>query len=300
MIGKNVIKRKRYNMKRIYRQGRQDLPVILISAFPSVTFFIIAIMILLGKLDFPLDNTVDFILIAILSSLGPIGFYNYYHLRKKRKIEEKLPDFLREIGSSTASGMTVFDAIKAASKRDYGPLSKEIKVMNAQLSWGISIKEALINFSKRLKSPPVERAVLTINQALDMGGNTSDTFYAAAREIEQIKLIEQQRRSEMGMYSIVILISFFVFLAVILIINQTIFAEFFKLQKEVAGAGVGGLSLGYIDRDTLRYAFFSFTFVQSVGAGLLSGFMMDGRISSGVRYSFILLLTSFITLRFLM
>jgi len=276
------------------------LPVILISAFPSVTFFIIAIMILLGKLDFPLDNTVDFILIAILSSLGPIGFYNYYHLRKKRKIEEKLPDFLREIGSSTASGMTVFDAIKAASKRDYGPLSKEIKVMNAQLSWGISIKEALINFSKRLKSPPVERAVLTINQALDMGGNTSDTFYAAAREIEQIKLIEQQRRSEMGMYSIVILISFFVFLAVILIINQTIFAEFFKLQKEVAGAGVGGLSLGYIDRDTLRYAFFSFTFVQSVGAGLLSGFMMDGRISSGVRYSFILLLTSFITLRFLM
>ncbi|KAA0007802.1 MAG: hypothetical protein DRN19_00865 [Thermoplasmata archaeon] len=300
MTGKIVMRRKKYNVKRVYKQGRQDLPVILISVFPSVAFCVIAIMILLGKLDFPLDNAVDFILVAILSSLGPIGFYNYYHLRRKRKIEERLPDFLREIGSSTASGMTVFDAIKAASKRDYGPLSKEIRVMNAQLSWGISIKEALINFSKRLKSPPVERAVLTINQALDMGGNTSDTFYAAAREIDQIKLVEQQRRSEMGMYSIVILISFFVFLAVILIINQTIFAEFFKLQKEVSGAGVGGLSLGNIDRDTLRYAFFSFTFVQSIGAGLLSGFMMDGKISSGVRYSFILLLTSFIILRLLM
>ncbi len=300
MTRKKLVKKGRYNVKKVYKEGRQDLPVILISVSSSVAFCIIAVMIFLGKLDLPLDNAIDFILMGILSLLGPIGFYNYYHLRRKRKIEEKLPDFLREIGSSTASGMTVFDAIKAASKRDYGPLSKEIKMMNAQLSWGISIKEALINFSKRLKSPPVERAVLTINQALDMGGNTSDTFYAAAREIEQIKLVEQQRRSEMGMYSIVILISFFVFLAVILIINQTIFAEFFKLQKEVAGAGVGGLSLGNIDRDTLRYAFFSFTFVQSIGAGLLSGFMMDGNIYSGVRYSFVLLLTSFIILRFLM
>lgn len=292
--------KKKYNVRKIYKEGKQNLPIIMISLFPSVSFCVLAMMIFMGKLELPMDNAVDFLLIAILSLLGPIGFYNYYQLRRKRKIEEKLPDFLREVGSSTASGMTVFDAIKVAAKRDYGPLSKEIRIMNAQLSWGISIKEALINFSKRIKSPPVERAVLTINQALDMGGNTSDTFYAAAREIEQLKLIEQQRRSDMTMYSIVILISFFVFLAVILIINQTIFAEFFRLQKEVSGSNIGGLSLGYIDRNTLRYAFFSFTFVQGIGAGLLSGFMIDGRLSSGVRYSFILLMTSFIMLRFLM
>lgn len=291
---------RRYSLKRVYKEGREDLPVILISAFPTTIFAVIAALSLLGMINFPKDNAVDFILLAILSSLGPIGFYNYHKLRIKRKIEEKLPDFLREVGSSTSSGMTVFDAIRSASKRDYGPLTKEINMMNAQLSWGISVKEALINFSKRLKSPPVERAVLTINQALDMGGNTSETFYAAAREVEQIKLIEQQRRTEMSMYSIVILLSFFVFLAVILIINQTIFAEFFKLQEEVGGASVGGFSIGQLDKDTLRYAFFSFIFVQSIGAGLLGGFMMDGNLSSGVRYSFILLLTSFIALRFLM
>jgi len=294
------MRRRKYNLKKIYKEGREDLPVILISAFATVTFVVIAVLTLMNMTNFSKDNVIDLILMAILSSLGPIGFYNYHKLRIKRKIEEKLPDFLREIGSSTSSGMTVFDAVRSASKRDYGPLTKEIRMMNAQLSWGISFKEALINFSKRLKSPPVERAVLTINQALDMGGNTSETFYAAAKEIEQIKLVEQQRRSEMSMYSIVILLSFFVFLAVILIINQTIFAEFFKLQEEAGGASVGGLSLGHIDKDSLKYAFFSFVFVQSIGAGLLGGFMMDGKLSSGVRYSFILLLTSFIALRFLM
>lgn len=294
------MRRRKYNLKKIYKEGREDLPVILISAFATVTFVVIAVLTLFNMTNFSKDNVVDLILMAILSSLGPIGFYNYHKLRIKRKIEEKLPEFLREIGSSTSSGMTVFDAVRSASKRDYGPLTKEIRMMNAQLSWGISFKEALINFSKRLKSPPVERAVLTINQALDMGGNTSETFYAAAKEIEQIKLVEQQRRSEMSMYSIVIFLSFFVFLAVILIMNQTIFAEFFKLQKEVGGASVGGLSLGHIDKDSLKYAFFSFVFVQSIGAGLLGGFMMDGKLSSGVRYSFILLLISFIALRFLM
>jgi len=294
------MRRRKYNLKKIYKEGREDLPVILISAFATVTFVVIAVLTLFNMTNFSKDNVIDLILMAILSSLGPIGFYNYHKLRIKRKIEEKLPDFLREIGSSTSSGMTVFDAVRSASKRDYGPLTKEIRMMNAQLSWGISFKEALINFSKRLKSPPVERAVLTINQALDMGGNTSETFYAAAKEIEQIKLVEQQRRSEMSMYSIVILLSFFVFLAVILIINQTIFTEFFKLQEEAGGASVGGLSLGHIDKDSLKYAFFSFVFVQSIGAGLLGGFMIDGKLSSGVRYSFILLLTSFIALRFLM
>lgn len=295
-----MTKKRQYYLKKIYREGRQNLSVILISLFPSITFIILTFLILTGNVDMSKDNAVDFILFAILSLLGPIGFYNYHLLRIKRKIEEKLPDFLREVGSSTASGMTVFDAIKTASKRDYGPLSNEIRKMNYQLSWGISIKEALINFSRRLRSPPVERAVLTINQALDMGGNTSETFYAAAREIEQLKQIEQQRRTEMSMYSIVILMSFFVFLAVILIINKTIFAEFFRLQKQIGGAGVGGLSLGNIDKDAIKYAFFSFTFVQGIGAGLLGGFMMDGKLSSGVRYSFILVLTAFIALKFLM
>jgi uncharacterized membrane protein YeaQ/YmgE (transglycosylase-associated protein family) len=39
---------------------------------------------------------------------------------------------------------------------------------------------------------------------------------------------------------------------------------------------------------------YSFVFVQSIGAGILSGFMMDGKLSSGIRYSCILGIISFI------
>jgi len=294
------IHKKRYRLSNVYKKGTEHTMVLILSISLASIFFIFSFLALIGFFGFSQENAVDFIVLGLLSAIGPIGFYNAHQAKVKQEIEDKLPDFLREIGSSTASGMTVFDAVRVASEGDYGLLTKELRKMTAQLSWGISIKEALQNFSKRLKSKPVERAVLTINQALDMGGNTSDTFYAAAKEIEQIKMVEQQRKTEMSMYSIVILISFFVFLAVILIINTTIFAAFFDLQQKVGTAHVGRIGLGNVDKNMLRYAFYSFVFVQSVGAGLLGGFMMDGRVSSGVRYSFVLILISFIAFRFLM
>jgi hypothetical protein len=98
----------------------------------------------------------------------------------------------------------------------------------------------------------------------------------------------------MSMYSIVIFISFFVFLAVILIINNTIFKEFFELQGKMSGAQIGGMKIAEkVDQGLLKNTFFLYVLVQSIGGGLLGGFMMDGKLSSGVRFGFILVLVSF-------
>jgi flagellar protein FlaJ len=242
----------------------------------------------------------DFIVFGLLSSIGPIGFYNHLKAKKKRDIEDQLPDFLREISSSTSSGMTVFDAMKSAARGDHGRLTPELQKMAAQLSWGISVKEALENFAKRINTPSVKRIVITINKALEIGGNTSAVFEAAAKEIDQTKLVEQQRRTEMSLYSIVIFISFFVFLAVILIIDNTIFREFFRLQGQMAGHKIGTMEIAKeVDQNLLKNTFFSFVLVQSIGGGLLGGFMMDGKLSSGVRFGFILVLVSFFVFKVL-
>jgi flagellar protein FlaJ len=171
--------------------------------------------------------------------------------------------------------------------------------MASQLSWGISVKEALNNFAKRSNTDPVKRMVITINKALEIGGNTSTVFNAAAREMDQTKNIEQQRKAEMSLYSIVIFISFFVFLAVMLIIDKTIFQAIFDLQDKMAGQSIGNMRIANIDQTLLKYTFFSFVMVQSIGGGLLGGFMMDGKISSGVRFGFVLVLVSFFIFKFL-
>ncbi|RLF41056.1 MAG: hypothetical protein DRN12_04010 [Thermoplasmata archaeon] len=295
-----IIHRKRYDFKRIYGSKTPIYILIGVSAGVTTLLFIIGFLALIDiisteEIGF---TWVDFMVLGVLSAIGPIGFYNHLQNKKKKEVENHLPDFLREISSSTASGMTVFDAINSAAKGEHGQLTPELRRMSAQLSWGISVREALDNFAKRINTDAVKRMTVTIDKALEIGGNTSAVFEAAAKEIDQVKKVELQRKTEMSMYSIVIFISFFVFLAVMLIIDKTIFQAIFDLQAQMAGQSIGNLRIANIDHDLLKYTFFSFVIVQSIGGGLLGGFMMDGRLSSGVRFGFLLVAISFIVFKF--
>lgn len=298
---KNPFIQKKYNAEKIYGKDITNILLLVISSSFTVVLILLGLLTFLNFISFPENilSWVDFIVLGILSILGPIGFYNHLAVKKKREIENQLPDFLREISNSTASGMTVFDSIRSASKGDHGKLSPELKKMAYQLSWGISVNDVLDNFAKRMKTDMVSRMVITIKKALEIGGNTSSVFNAAAVEIDQAKRVEEQRKIEMSLYSIVIFISFFVFLAVILIIDKTIFAAIFDLQDKMAGQTIGNMMIASIDHDLLKYMFFSFVLVQSIGGGLLGGFMMDGKLSSGIRFGFILILVSFFVFKFL-
>jgi flagellar protein FlaJ len=298
---RNPFNKQKFNIKKIYGKDTTIILLILISSSFSIILFLLGILSFLGLTGIPENilSWVDFIVLGILSLIGPLGFYNHLKTKKKREIENQLPDFLREISSSTASGMTIFDAITSASKGDHGGLTLELQKMSSQLSWGISVNNVLDNFSKRMKSDIIDRMVITIKKALEIGGNTSSVFNAAAVEIDQAKRVEEQRKIEMSLYSIVIFISFFVFLAVILIIDKTIFAAIFDLQGKMAGQSIGNMSIAAIDHDLLKYMFFSFVLVQSIGGGLLGGFMMDGKLSSGIRFGFILVLISFFVFKFM-
>jgi flagellar protein FlaJ len=264
------------------------------SIMMAAIFFVLGFFAMLNRPILPFLTTVDYLVFGVLGCIGPLGFYNSKKQKRKREIMEKLPDFLRDIANSSASGMTIYDSIKSAAEGEYGALTPELQKVSAQLSWGIPVTEALTNFGERLNSNEVKRLAITINKALDIGGNTSSVFNAAAKELDQIRRVEQQRRTEMSMYSIVIFISFFVFLAVILIINGTIFQAIMGMQDKMAGKAIGNLRIAQIDPIEVKNMLFTFVFVQSLGGGMLGGFMMEGKLSSGIRQGFILVVISFI------
>lgn len=298
---KQLLNSRSYNIKKVYGSELPMQIILAVSSIVTLSLFILGFFAFINVINISFIGLAgfDLLVFSVLSAIGPIGFYSYMKSKRKSEIQDQLPDFLREISSSTASGMTVFDAITTAAKADHGKLTPEIKRMAAQLSWGISVKNALNNFAKRINTDAVKRMTITINKALEIGGNTASVFEAAAREIDQAKRVEMQRKAEMSMYSIVIFISFFVFLAVILIIDKTIFTAIFDLQDQMAGQSIGNMKIARVDHELLKYTFFSFVMVQSIGGGLLGGFMMDGRLSSGVRFGFILVLVSFFVFKFM-
>jgi archaeal flagellar protein FlaJ len=280
---------------REYLKENETPLMILLLCSLIVTFSYIGLraMDYLGYISFSFYPQLDFLFLAILLLIGPIGIYNYFETQKKKQIQNRLPNFLIEVSDSLSTGATIFDAIKVASKSHYGRLSAEIKKMRSQLSWNIAVKEILIDFADRMKSAIIHRIVISLNKGLVMGGNTPKIFKAAAIEVGQVNRLENQRKATMSIYTVVILVCFFVFLAIIIVMNLTIFKSFFELQGKHVGR-MAGVVFNSIDPMELKYSLYSFVFVQSIGAGILSGFMMDGKISSGIRYSCILGIISFI------
>ncbi len=292
---------KEYNINRKYGKDKLIEVILGVSILLAAFCFVFGFFDIIGSpiITVSFIQPIDYLVFGVLGCIGPLGFYNAMKQKQKREIMDKLPDFLLDIANSSASGMNIYDSMRSASEGDYGRLTNELKMMVAQLSWGIPIDEALINFGERVNNNEVKRLAITINKALEIGGNTASVFNAAAKELDQIRRVEQQRRTEMSMYSIVIFISFFVFLAVILVINGTIFQAIYDLQGKMAGKAIGNIRIANIDPMEVKTMFFTFVFVQSLGGGLLGGFMMDGRLSAGIRQAFILVLISFLTFKIL-
>ena len=276
------------------KENKSLLMILLLSSLIVVISYVcLHVLDYFGYISFTFYPHIDFIFLAILLLIGPFGVYNYLEIQKKNHMQDRLPNFLIEVSDSLSTGATIFDSIKVASKSHYGRLSFEIKRMKSQLSWKIDVKEILSDFADRMKSAIIHRIVISLNKGLVMGGNTTKIFRAAAIEVSQVNRLENQRKAEMSVYTIVILISFFVFLAIVIMMDLTIFKSFFDLQGEQSGR-IGGIAINAIDLTELKYSLYTFIFVQSIGAGIISGFMMDGKVSSGIRFSCILGIVSFI------
>jgi archaellum biogenesis protein FlaJ (TadC family) len=293
------IELEKISIKQQYQNNKTALFILFISAMIIVVLY--GVVQLLGYMEYMELNLYfywDFIFLSIVILLGPIGIYKYLELKKKKEMQQRLPDLLTELGDSLATGMNIFDAIKIAEKANYGRLSPEIKKMKIQFSWNISVKNALFDFAMRMKSAIAQRVFILINKGLSMGGNSPKIFKAAAGEVDQVNQIENQRKTIMSIYALVILICFFVFLGIIIIINKTIFSSFLAIQTNQV-TKIGSVTFNRIDPMELKYALFSFVYVQSIGAGVIAGYMMDGKVSSGVRYSCLLVIVTFLVFKLL-
>ncbi len=291
----NLRQEKGLRIKEYYSKNKTSFHILFLSGFFILfLYIIISLFGYIGNIEFNLFLYWDFVFLSLLIIIGPIGIYNYLDTKKKKEMQKRLPEFLTEVGNSLSTGMNIFEAVKAAEKGHYGQLHPEIKKMKTQLSWNVSIKDVFYDFAARMKSAIVHRIVIAINKALIMGGKTPKIFKAAAEEVQQINQIEHQRKSIMSIYAIVIVVCFFVFLGIILILKGTIFASFFEIQSNQMKEAAGVIKLSVFNPLMLKYTLFSFVFVQSIGNGMLAGFMMDGKLSSGIRYSVFLGLISII------
>ena len=112
----------------------------------------------------------DFVFFSFLAIVSPLAILNYVDYRWRKGVDEHLPDLFRSIVQAQETGMTLPKALEEAAKRDYGPLTSELKKMTAQISWGSNFEDALLAFGKRVGTVLTQRTVPMIMEASRSGG----------------------------------------------------------------------------------------------------------------------------------
>ena len=259
----------------------------------ALIFFIIGMKFTWGT--FFID---DIIIFTVLIAVTPPAMMHYKKRRVIKKIEEYMPNFLRDIAEMSRAGLTLPKAIATVAKGEYGDLSKEVKLMNASMSWGVSFENTLENFSARMNTPLISRSVALITQANRAGGRVSSVLEAAARDASEIKQLQRERSGNMIVYLVIIYMAFFVFIFVILMLTSTFVPTMAQAGQAASAAGAGSQFLGAFDPDKFTRILFHASVIQGFASGLVAGQLGEGEFAAGLKHSVLLTFVAWVAFTF--
>jgi len=92
----------------------------------------------------------DFVFFGLVAAISPVAILDYIDYKWRKGVDEHLPDLFRSIVQAQEVGMTLPNALEEAAKREYGPLTSELRRMTVQISWGSSFEDSLLAFGRRV------------------------------------------------------------------------------------------------------------------------------------------------------
>jgi flagellar protein FlaJ len=288
-----------------FREGQVDIKnlVYIMVGFGAILCILIAILLAAGTISVGPAQSIDFIVAAILIIVGPLGLLMSMETKRIADIEARLPDFLRDVSEAGRFGMTLSNSIVAASKGEYGRLTPEIRRMASQISWGVSATEAVVLFAKRVDTPLIHRVTGLVIKASAAGGNIADVLTMSSIDTKESQTLNEERRTTMSTYVMVIYIAFFVFLVTVLILNTTFLPRMEEvtastdLDSEALADAPTTVSISAESIPKIRELYFYAALVHAVGDGVLAGVIMSGKVANGLRHSFIMVLVAWLLLR---
>lgn len=283
---------------------RRDALVLAASGLGASIPAAIAVLLFTGRpvLGIPTSAALDVAAVAILVGIGPPGVWFDRKIRRERALEERFPDLLRDLAASRRAGLTLEKAVRIASRGDYGALDPEIDRMADQLAWNVSFGEALERFADRVDTPLAQRSLALIQQADRAGGDVAGVLQAAARDAQEIKTLEAERHSSMGIYTAIIYVTFFVFLGVAAALFASFIPEIVNAVEQLGDAGTGFAGIQLEVRTIAEYRMFYLTaaLVQALGNGIVAGKVETGHLTSGLKHAAVMVAITLVVFVFLL
>lgn len=232
----------------------------------------------------------EYLLLAVVITVFPPAVLDYVDYRWKRSIDKHLPDLFRSIVQAQKTGMTLPQALEDASRRRYGPLTKELKKMVAQMSWGVPFEKALQSLGERVDTTLVRQTIPLILEASRSGGQVEKVFDPMEKFVQTTLTFDQERKTQTRPYVAITYVAFFVFLFTIVML----FNSFFVRMSDISTTGFAAI----MTPKEARRVFFHMGGIQAFFGGLMAGKMGEGTVGAGLKHSGILLTCGYLVFKF--
>lgn len=263
---------------------KQKSTILITNIAIGVVIFMLSAVLSAGDLTYMSYG----LAIAVVVGTFPFLILSYLDVVNLRKTEEFFPDFLRDLAEAKSSGMTLPKAISLVSKTNYGPLSKDVKKMAVQISWGVPFPKVLKAFRKRnYESIHIRRGVSIILAAYLSGGNLTSTMDRVAKSTRKLVEGEKDRKSKISGQISILYAVHFVFLGILVILYQFIVP---LLEVSFSTSLTSFFTAQTITLQYYRFLFFGSALMFTLGNGFIIGVSSEGKISAGAKYMLILLI----------
>jgi len=256
----------------------------IVSGALGVTICATALLLLRGS---PLFD--EYFLLAVVITVFPPAVLDYVDYRWKRSVDKYLPDLFRSIVQAQKTGMTLPQAVEEASKRKYGPMTKELQKMVAQMSWGVSFEDALQSLGKRVDTALLRQTIPLILEAQRSGGQVEKVFEPLEEFVRTTLTFEAERKTQIRPYLAIIYVAFFVFLFTIIMLFKSFFVDMVDFELS---------QFEVMPPSEARSIFFHMSAIQAFFGGLVAGKMGEGTVGGGLKHSVILLLCGYLAFKF--
>jgi len=252
-----------------------------------------------GMIANPVWGTFIFVYVPLYVTLTPLAIFHEWNLRFRHGVLRNLSDDLRKLSSANDTGLTLLESVRTVAETSTGTLAREFDVIYTKVQYGTSLRDALIEFNNKYHLPRLARTVKLIGKAQEASSQITDVLRTAAQASENQDDIDRERKSRTRMQVVIILMTYFTLLAVMAILKT----QFLDVMSELVGqsgggggGGGGGASFGAsIDTNLLSMLFFHAVTIQAISSGLISGYIRDATLVSGVKYVVVLQTVALLT-----
>jgi flagellar protein FlaJ len=243
----------------------------------------------------PVWGTFVWVYVPVYVVAIPLSIFHTWNVHSRTKVVGKLSDNLRKLSSANDTGQTLLESIKTVSETSSGKLADEFAVMHGKVNYGMSLKEALVEFNNKYHIPRLARTVKLITKAQEASSQITDVLSTAAQASENQDDIDRERKSRTRMQVVIIVMTYLTLLAVMAIL-KTQFLDVMAGLTDQAGSsgggsagGGGGVDFGGgVDPNLLSVLFFHAVTLQAILSGFISGYIRDADIVSGVKFVVVL------------